>query len=271
MACGHLAGHAFDGVIAVLTALELVSAGHKGRTVIVLQRLVRLGAQGFAAVLVVAHGGLVKKVRQHFGGHGFAVDGQAFVQVSHLITRERHHSFDVVHAGLGGVSKHHHIAALHGRALGDLGVGHGQADAVVEFVHQNQVANVQRRDHGARGDLEGLEQERAQHKHHHDDREEPGSPVQPPRLHEQLFTAFADVGVHLVDAHFGQLGAALGGFGFELHHRFLALRQKEEPLGQPIDARDHGGQQQEQRKVALQITQIPSTRVADKCGQHQGR
>ena len=38
----------------------------------------------------------VKEIGQHFGRHGFAVDGQAFVQISHLVTGHTDHAFDVV-------------------------------------------------------------------------------------------------------------------------------------------------------------------------------
>jgi hypothetical protein len=91
--------------------------------------------------------------RQHF-----AIDGELLVQIGHFITRHTHHTLDVVHRGFGGVTKNHHVAALHGRALSDLDVGHRQTDTVMEFVHEDQITNVQSRDHRTGRNLEWLKQ-----------------------------------------------------------------------------------------------------------------
>jgi hypothetical protein len=83
------------------------------------------------------------------------------------------------------VAEHHHVTTLRVVVGDDLLVDHRQPHAVVELVHQDQVADQQRGDHRARRDLERLEQERAQHEHDQDHREQPGRPVQPPGLHQQ--------------------------------------------------------------------------------------
>ena len=79
----------------------------------------------------------------------------------------------------------------------DLLVDHRQADAVVELVDQDQVADQQRRDHRAGRDLERLEQERAQQEDDQDHREQAGRPVEPPGLQQQRLARRGDVVVDL--------------------------------------------------------------------------
>ena len=200
----------------------------------------RLRPQGLAVLLEVAHGVFIKELGQLAGCHRLAVDRQPLVQVGHLVARHADDALDVVLTGPRRIAEHHDIAALGLVAFGQLGIEHRQADAVVVFVDQDQVTHQQGRDHGARGDLERLEQEGTQQEDHHDHREQAGRPVQPPGLHQQAFTGLGQFApfVH-GNALLLQACAPLQRLGFQPGRRRLALWQEIEALGQPVQARNH--------------------------------
>ncbi len=109
---------------------------------------------------------------QHFG-HRLIVDEQtAVTAVAHGVTRQTDDPLDVVDAGFVGIAEDHHVAALRITDFDHLGVHHRQADAVGELVDQDEVTDLQRRNHRTGRDLEGFDEKRAQYQHDGQHREE---------------------------------------------------------------------------------------------------
>jgi hypothetical protein len=111
-----------------------------------------------------------------------AVDGQPLVAVRDLITGQADDALDVVERRIDRIAENHDIAALRRVHVDDLLVDHGEPDAVRKLVHQDEVADKQRRQHGARGNLERLDEKRAQQEHDQDHREEALRVLDPPGL-----------------------------------------------------------------------------------------
>lgn len=88
--------------------------------------------------------------------HGSAVNGDFFVDIGNLVARQTDHALDVINIRLHWIMKDDNIAALDRFAIGNALVDDGQSDAVGKFVDQNQVINLQGRNHGARWNSEGL-------------------------------------------------------------------------------------------------------------------
>ena len=257
--------------MASLTSGEFAGATHKRGAAFVVEHVVAALTQGLAPLLAVAQRVGIKKLGLGLCVHGLAVDGQALVDVGHLVTRQSDDALDVVQRGLGWVTEHHHVATLRFVVVDDFGVDHRQTNAVVEFIDQDQVANMQGRDHGARGNFERLEQKRAQDKHRQDHGEQACRPVQPPRLLQQgLSGGRAGVGVDLGDALTRQLSDALGLGGVGTVGGAAALGQEVDLLQHPIHAGDEHGQQEQQREVALEHAQVPSAGVRRERGQDHG-
>ena len=140
----------------------------------------------------------------------------------------------------------------------------------MKLVDQDQIAHPQRGNHGARRNFERLKQERAQHKHHGNHGKQPGCPVQPPRLHQQLVAGVIGQGcIHLGDALGLQIGQAFGSLGLGNLQTAFALGQKIQMLCHPVHARDHGSQKQHEGKVALHPAQIPCSNVGHESSQNQ--
>src|SRR5574344_2571050 len=141
LAFWHSAAHAFNAVHALVAPGEIAGPLNEGRHTWGIEHAVRLRAQLLFKLLEVAHGADVEKIADGGGGDFLSIDAQTLVQVLHPIARQTDDALDVVHAGLGRVPKHHHIATLHRVAFGHLGVEHRQAHAVGEFIHQDQIAH----------------------------------------------------------------------------------------------------------------------------------
>ena len=122
--------------------------------------------------------------------------------------------------------------------LEHLGVEHRQTNAVVVLIDQNEVADMQRRQHRSRRNAKGLEKEAAQQKDDQNDREKSGGVLEPPRLtkRRRLQTAqiFADSSIAASER------LAVG--SFKSRRGFLglpaALRQKYRALKNPKNAGD---------------------------------
>ena len=67
-------------------------------------------------------------------------------------------------SGFSGIREHHHVAAVRRHVRPDARVRVRNRRAVAELVDEDVVADHQRRDHRARGDLERLDDERAKEK-----------------------------------------------------------------------------------------------------------
>ena len=229
-----------------------------------------MGAQAFAELLLVAHRVFVEEVGHRDLVDRFAVDRQFLVEIRHLVAGNTDHALDVVERRLRRITENHDVATCGRRTVRDLGVDDRQTQAVGELVHQDQVARQQCRHHRARWNLERLEQERAQQKDRDDHGKQPSRPVEPPRLHHQAFTRFIVDAVDLGDALAREFPAAFGKRRVERSDRTTALRQEIETLGQPVGAGDHGGDEQQQRKVAFDGAEIPGADIAHESREDQG-
>ena len=121
-----------------------------------------------AGCLVVA-----TDARQPFALDRLAVDVELLLLHLDDVARQADHALDVVDAVVVGPLEDDDVAPLGLGVLQDLGVGEGDAEAVGELRDEDVVADLQRRDHRARGDLERLDDEGAQeqrHRHGHADR-----------------------------------------------------------------------------------------------------
>ena len=229
----------------------------------------RLGTQLLFVLFEIPHGVFVKEIRRSRGVNRLSVHGEALVEVGHFVARHAHHALDVVQAGLRWIAKDHHITASGLVALNDFGIDDRQPHTVGELVDQNEVAHQQGGDHGARRNLERFKQKRAQEKHRSDHGEQPRGPIQPPGLHQDAALGLLHVHIHLLDAHAVEFGAALYGRILDGLRRPAPARQKNHALCQPVGPGNHGGQKQQQRKVALDGAHVPGADVARKGSEHQ--
>ena len=211
---------------------------------------------------MITHHVFVKKIRHRSGRDWLPIDGQALVQVGQLVPGHPNHALDVVQAGLGRVAKHHHITTLGLAAFAHLDIEHRQAQAVVEFVHQYQVADQQGRDHGAGGYLEGLKQKRAQQEHRQNHREQAGSPIEPPGLRQHSGPGLGAAVINLGDAELDELLAPLQRLGLQQSCCFVALWQKIKALSQPVGTGDERSKKQQQGEIALHLAQIPGPGIS---------
>mmetsp|Transcript_48730 Transcript_48730/g.118722 ORF Transcript_48730/g.118722 Transcript_48730/m.118722 type:complete len:288 (+) Transcript_48730:521-1384(+) len=199
-------------------------------------------------------------------GLELSVDVELLVDVADLVARDAGHALDEVGARIFGIAEHHHVAALHVVVGDDLLVQHRQPDAVMELVDEDEVADQQRRHHGPRRDLERLEQKAAQQEDDEDDREQASGPIQPPGLLQQLLAGRFDVAIDAADALRSQRLAPLGITGDQRIGRRAAGRREMEALGQPVQQRDRGQDEQQQCEVAAPVAGVPAAQVG-----HQGR
>ena len=73
----------------------------------------------------------------------FIIDKELFIQVGELVTRQAHHTFDVVNGGINRITKHHHVTARGLTKRNYLFINDRQAQPVSEFIDQDQVARLQ--------------------------------------------------------------------------------------------------------------------------------
>ena len=85
-----------------------------------------------------------------------AVDAQAFVLITDLVTRNTDNPFDVIHRRVFRIAEDHHIAPFGLVDADDFLVDHRQTDTIGEFVNQDEIANLQGRNHRTRRNLERL-------------------------------------------------------------------------------------------------------------------
>src|SRR5690606_14819065 len=121
-----------------------------------------LHAQHF--LQVVDRRALLAQEAHEFLLHGLTVDVDDLLLrvVAHVVARQAHHALDVV-AGVVRRDEHHDVATCRFSHIDDLGADHGQAHAVGIFVDDDEIADVERGNHRAGGNLERLEQERTDH------------------------------------------------------------------------------------------------------------
>jgi len=88
-----------------------------------------------------------------------------------VVAGQADHALDVVDVRMLRIDEDHHVAAL-GGPLPELvhfpGVGERDPQPVAHLVDEDEVADEQRGDHRARGDVEGLEEEGAEEERHQD-------------------------------------------------------------------------------------------------------
>src|SRR5690348_2906622 len=108
------------------------------------------------------------------------VDRELPVFVHDLVSGDTDHALDVIDRRILRVTKHHDVAPLRIPDIYDFLVEEGKPDAVRELVHQDEITHYQRRYHRAGGNLERFDEERSQHEHDQDDREETLRVFDPP-------------------------------------------------------------------------------------------
>src|SRR3546814_18253885 len=82
--------------------------------------------------------------------HRLSIDGQLLVLILHDIARQAHHALDVIDIRIDRITENHDIAPTRMTDIDNFVVDEGQAYAVLEFIHQNQVAVLQGGEHGTR-------------------------------------------------------------------------------------------------------------------------
>src|SRR3569832_2768295 len=164
IALGHKApGTAVVAVVAVVAHGEVTALRHLPCTRVQTAEIVRVYHQ------LVLHGAdrlHLQPRRQRDTGahlgirpyillrHGGAVYEDGLVEVLAAVAGQNHDALEVIGRRVLRVTEHHHVAALRLAAVDELEVHDGQAYAVREFVHQDEIARPQRRDHGAGRDAD---------------------------------------------------------------------------------------------------------------------
>ncbi len=171
----------------------------------------------------------------HLLGNRLAVDEQMLVSgVANRVARQADYTLDVVDVRVARVAKHHDIAALRITDFDDFLVDHRQADPVRKLVHQNEVADVQGWLHRTGRDLERFHEERTQHQHDEQHREERLAVFNQQRFFVQFFN----------DHHIGLADAALiRGNGS------TPTRCQDQQIKQRQQAADEHGDDQQQREI----------------------
>src|SRR5574340_212590 len=136
------------------------------------QPLQRLEAQPFEVAVAVV--GLLRP--RH------AVDGELLVAILDDVAADADHALDEVLRRVERVLEHDDVAALRIGDRDHLAVDDRQPDPVGELVHQDEIADGERRPHRRRRDLERLDDERAQQEHGEQHREERFRVLDPDRL-----------------------------------------------------------------------------------------
>src|SRR5690242_9108888 len=184
--------------------------------------------------------------------------GELLVHIGDRITGHANDTLDVIERGILRIAEHHHLAALGRVHVENLDVDNGQAHTVREFVDENKVAHQQRGDHGARRNLERLDQERAQQEHHEDHGEEALGILHPPRLFGHTPADLLELGIlaRLI------LRGTLAGHRLQLHAGLLELASddafartpQEDQIEQPYAAGHHQQHQHRQGKVHVELS-----------------
>ena len=232
----------------------------------------RHGSQVFGELCRVPQGVLIVEIGDGLRGDQCAVQIKPLAAVGHLVTGHADHSLDVVDAGVFRVAKHHHVTAYWVIVGDDFLVDHRKANAVVKLIDQDQVAHEQGGDHRTRRDLERLKQERSQQEHRQDHGEEPGRPVEPPRLHQQALTRRAEIFIDAGDTLIGQLLPARERLRLERLNGRKSLGREVIPLKQPVHHGDQRQNQQQRREIAAPLAKKPSAQKNDQAGvEHTGQ
>ena len=165
-----------------------------------------------------------------------AIDGQLLVRVTDSVPRQTNYPLDVVDARVIRIAEHHDIPTLGVTDRDDLGLQYRQANTIGEFVDQDEVANLQRRLHRPRRNLERLNQKRAQDQHHCQHREKGFSVLDQQRLLVQTLQ-----GAFLCLCH----------LCFISRDSTTAPRRQPDPVKQRQQAGDGHSDHQQQRKVDM--------------------
>src|SRR5688572_20862527 len=126
-------------VVAIAGVRERARRGDEGRRVVLEQDLVLLAVQGLGVAAGKLHALLRQVVVDLPQRHRLPVDGQALVAIFHTVAGQPDHALDVVERRILRKAENHHVAALRAAERDQLHVGHRQADAVREFVHEDEV------------------------------------------------------------------------------------------------------------------------------------
>src|SRR5713101_2036090 len=190
---GHGAGHTFAIVVAIFAKRERSREGDRRWRIALeedgvldpVQRLDEL-CRVVDPLAIEIVGNLLARLRD-------AVDEEFLVLVDDLVAGNADHALDVIERRILRKAKHHHIAALGLPDIDDLPVDERYPDAVGELVDQDEVPDHQRRHHRARGNLEGLDQERAQQENDEDDRKETLRIFDPPGFLVVVAALFGEI------------------------------------------------------------------------------
>src|SRR5690349_6933982 len=180
--CGHGAGYAFAIVVAIFAKRERPRERNRRGGVTLQKDGVLDPAHCLEELRRVVDSLSIEIVGDLLPRLNDTVDGELPVFVDDLVSWDADHALDVVDRWILRVTKHHDVAPLRIPDIYDLLVDERKADAVRELVHQDEIAHHQRRYHRAGGNLEGFDEERSQHEHDEDDREEALRIFDPPRF-----------------------------------------------------------------------------------------
>src|SRR3546814_7744155 len=110
----------------------------------------------------------------------FPVDGQHLVAVLDNIARQSYDPLDVVHIGIDGIAEHHDTAATGLTQFNDFLVDDRQANAILKFVDQNEVAILQSGQHRARRNAKRLDDKRTTDEHKQNEGAKTKKVIEPP-------------------------------------------------------------------------------------------
>ncbi len=103
--------------------------------------------------------------------HRFVIHKQLMIHVANQVARNANHSFNVVSTAIFRVAENHHVTTLRIVHLENFCTGHWQSQPIGILVDQNKISDLQCRQHGTGGNLEGLHQERPENQNNRQDRE----------------------------------------------------------------------------------------------------
>src|SRR6267143_363660 len=178
----HGAGHAFAIVVAIFAKRERSREGDRRRRIALKENGVHDPVQRLDELCRVVAPLAIQIVGNLSAGLRDAVDEEFLVLVGDLVAGNADHALDVIERRILRKTKHHHVAALGLPDVDDFLVDERDPDAVGELVDQDEIPDYQRRHHRARGNLERLDQERAQQENDENDREETLRILDPPRF-----------------------------------------------------------------------------------------
>src|SRR5438445_2861103 len=158
----HAAGHAFAIVVAIFAKRERSREGDRRRRIALKENGVLDPVQRLDELCRVVDPLAIQIIGNLSAGLRDPVDEEFLVLIDDLVAGNADHALDVVERRILRKPKHHHVAALGLSDVDDLLVDERDPDAGGELVDHDEIPDYQRRHHRARGNLESLDQERAQ-------------------------------------------------------------------------------------------------------------